>query len=145
MSILTSNIVRYLELNFNKRHTWNHYTSTNSLILNARMGMFRPILIRNNYTSLKTKLLVYKTLLKPIWTYALQLNILNLNKIQTYQNIVLCRISNAFPYVFNLTLHKNLAMKSVYEGARTHYARFDKILLNHPDPILKDLSTLIAD
>lgn len=41
-------------------------------------------------------------------------------------------------YVSNLTLHKDLALKIVSDGARMHYIRYQDFK-NHPNP-LRDLS-----
>jgi len=68
------------------------------------------------------KRLTYKSLLKPAWTYGLQLwgnaNKTNINKIQTFQNIALRKILNAPPYVSNYTIHTDLKMPSVSEEAK---------------------------
>jgi len=68
---------------------------------------------------LVTKILIYKTLLKPIWTYGLQLwgnaKKSNILKIQTFQNIDLRKILNAPPYVSNHTLHTDTKLKTINE------------------------------
>lgn len=52
---------------------------------------------------------MYTTLLKPIWTYGLQLwgnaKISNLNRIRTLQKISLKKLTNAPSYVYNHRLH----------------------------------------
>ena len=81
----------------------------------------------NKFTTLETKLFIYKLLLKPIWTYGLQLWELarktNINKIQAFQNITLSRIANDPPYVSNQTLHNDIRMKSIEESV-IYYKRF---------------------
>jgi len=58
---------------------------------------------------------MYKTFLKPMWTYGLQLwesaKKSNLNKIQIFQNITLRKLTNAPFYVSNLTLHQDLGIQ----------------------------------
>jgi len=60
---------------------------------------------------------MYKSLLKPMWTYGLQLwgnaKNSNLNKIQRFQNIALRKITNSPPYVSNHTLNKDLHIKTI--------------------------------
>ena len=62
--------------------------------------------------SLENKLLIYKTVLKPEWTYGIELwgcaTKSNIAVIQRYQSILLRTITNAPWYVSNQTLHSNL-------------------------------------
>jgi len=116
------------------------------LILSARSQILKTILIKNKFTSLNIKLLIYKTLLKPIWTYGLQLWVsvkkTNLNKIQDFQNITICQITNAPILVTILTVHHDLVITSVEDGAAIFYKRFFSKLENHQNPLIKDLHTL---
>jgi hypothetical protein len=79
----------------------------------------------NKNSTLNTKLTIYKALLKQIWTYGLQLwgaaKKSNTNRIQTFQNISLRRLSNAPPYISNHALHNDFHMKTIDEEARTSY------------------------
>jgi len=144
--IPTSDTVKYLGLFFDKRLTWKKHLQTKRLTLNNRMRMLRPLLIRNKNSTLNTKLTIYKALLKPIWTYGLQLwgaaKKSNINRIQTFQNISLRRLSNAPPYISNHALHNDFHMKTIAEEARTSYKRFHKRLQTHPNPLINDLSIL---
>lgn len=61
-------------------------------------------------------------LLKPIWTYGLQLwsslaKKSNLDKIQAFQNIILLQITNASFVVSNLTRHQDMGIKPEVEKA----------------------------
>jgi len=130
--IPTSDTVKYLGLFFDKRLTWKKHLQTKRLTLNNRMRMLRPLLTRNKNSTLNTKLTIYKELLKPIWTYGLQLwgaaKKSNANRIQTFQNISLRRLSNAPLYISNYTLHNDFHMKTIDEEARSSYKRFHKRL-----------------
>lgn len=94
------------------------------------------ILIRNNSVSLKANTSLKKK--EKTRTYKLQLGAQpkksNIKRIQTFQNII-----NTL-YLSNPILHKDLATKTVFEKA--HYVRFHKLLQNHPDPLVKDLSVI---
>jgi len=48
----------------------------------------------------------------------------NLNKIQTTQNKIFRSITNAPPYVLNITIHSDLKIKTIHEEAKTFYKRF---------------------
>jgi len=87
---------------------------TKKLVLNYRLRMLKPLLCNNKYTSIITKLLIYKTLLKLLWTYSFQLwgNLkkTNILKNQTFQNIAFRKLMNVPPYVSNRTLHTDLKL-----------------------------------
>lgn len=92
-----------------------------------------------------------KTLPKLIRTYGLQLwdsaKKSILNSILAFQNIVLRRLSNAQPYVSNLTLHNDMVMsklslKKHASSINAFIADFKASFLSHPNPIIKDLHTL---
>uniref|UniRef100_A0A2S2Q5A3 Putative RNA-directed DNA polymerase n=1 Tax=Sipha flava TaxID=143950 RepID=A0A2S2Q5A3_9HEMI len=69
--IPASDTVKYLSLIMDKRLTLNPYIKSKRLILNSRSRMLKTMLSKNKCTNIKNKLLIYKTILKPIWTYSL--------------------------------------------------------------------------
>ena len=73
---------------------------------------------KNSPLSLENKLLIYKTVLKPIWTYGIMLwgcaSKSNISVIQRYQSKLLRTITNAPWYVTNQTLHPDLRIPYVH-------------------------------
>ncbi|KAL4098126.1 hypothetical protein QTP88_022788 [Uroleucon formosanum] len=136
--------VKYLGLTLDRRLTWAQHTRVKRLQLNLRLRMLKSLLVNNKHTNLNVKLLMYKSLIKPIWTYGLQLwgnaKKSNTNRIQTFQNIALRKLTNSPPYISNRTLHVDLKIKSVKEEAVTYYKRFYNRLSSHPNPLIKALS-----
>jgi len=68
-----SDTVKYLGLTLDKRLTWKQHIRSKRLILNTRSRTLKHLLSKNKLTKLETKLLIHKSLLKPIWIYGLQL------------------------------------------------------------------------
>ena len=93
--------------------------------------------------SLTNKILIYKTVLKPIWTYGLALwgrtAASNLAVIQRYQAKTLRQITNAPWYVTNHTLHTDLRIPPVrtvfQELTETHHTT----LQSHPNPLISPI------
>jgi len=89
---------------------------------------------------------MYKSLIQPMWTYDLQLwgnaKKTNLNKIQTFQNYTLRKITKAPPYVSNPMLHTNLQIKTVHEVVVTYYKGFHSRLPSHPNILISNLALL---
>ncbi|KAL4111982.1 hypothetical protein QTP88_015835 [Uroleucon formosanum] len=142
--IPTSSIVKYLGLTLDRRLTWAPHLRSKRQNLNLRLRLLKTFCNNNKYTHIKTKLLIYKSLIKPIWTYGIQLwgnaKISNINKIQTFQNIALRKLLNAPPYVSNLSIQQDLRINSVKDEAKLYYKRFHSRLLNHPNPLIKNLA-----
>ena len=108
--------------------------------------MLKILITNNEYTNLKTKFQIYKSLIKPMWTYGLQLwgnaKKTNLNKIQTVQNKSLRKIINAPPYISNQTLHLDLKIKTIKQEAISYFKRYHARLYSHPNSLISSLSTL---
>jgi hypothetical protein len=92
------------------------------------------------------KLLLYTTIIKPIWTYGLELwgstKPSNLRRIQSLQSKILRKIVDAPFYVSNLTLHKDLKVPFVIDLASSRYQKFHSTLHLHPNPLVQSLSSL---
>jgi hypothetical protein len=80
------------------------------------------LLGKKSYLTIDNKLLIYKTVIKPIWTYGIGLwgcaSKTNIAIIQRAQSKILHSIANAPWYVSNLTLHKDLKTPYVTETIR---------------------------
>lgn len=89
------------------------------------------LLGRSSALSTYNKLLLYEQILKPIWTYGIQLwgctSESNKKTIQNFQNKVIRSIANAPWYIRNSNLHKDLGIDSIDEvikrRARSHQQR----------------------
>lgn len=77
---------------------------------------------------------MYKTLLKPLWTYGL-------NRMQTFQNITLGKLTNAPYFVSNHMLHQDLKIKSINEETKCFYKIFHNRLVSHINPLIKNLAS----
>ncbi|WP_373424456.1 RNA-directed DNA polymerase [Pantoea sp. Taur] len=141
-----SDTVRYLGFLLDKRLTWNPHTRLKRQELNRRYSQLYRLLNRNSHLSLDNKLLIYKTILKPIWTYGLELwgtaKHTNIKRIQSFQSKVLRTIVNAPYYVSNKTLHNDLNIPFVLDLIPSKFSKFHLNLSNHPNPLAQSLSTI---
>jgi len=80
------------------------------------------ILYNNKYVSIRTKLFIWKTLLKPFGTYRLQFKVqkkkTNIKKIQMFQNLTFRKLLDALSYVSINILHTNLKLKLINYKAK---------------------------
>jgi hypothetical protein len=82
--------------------------------------------------------LIDKAILKPAWTYGIELwgcaSPSNITKIQIYQSKLLRLITNAPWFVTNQTLHQDLCIEEVRNVFREKAAAHHKTLSEHPNP-----------
>lgn len=90
---------------------------------------------RKSKLSIHNKIMLYKQIMKPVWTYGIQLwgcnKATNINKVQIFQNKILRDIVDARWFMRNADIRKDLNITSVEEeitkAARNHELR----LANH--------------
>jgi hypothetical protein len=90
---------------------------------------------RRSALTTHNKLVLYKQILKPVWTYGIQLwgctKPSNIAIIQIFQNKVLRAIENAPWYVRNADLHRDLKMEKVLAEIKRVAWKHDERLHHH--------------
>jgi len=88
-------------------------------------------------------LLIYKTILKPIWTYGIHLwgtaSNSNIEILQRFQNKVLISIVNAPWYVPNTILHTDLQIPTVKAEITNFSTKYREKLITHPNELIPAL------
>jgi len=94
--------------------------------------------------NIDTKLLIYKSLLRPLSTYGIQLwgaaKPSNTRSIQAFQSICLRLVSSSPWYITNSNLHKDLKIQTLNQISKTYYIRFHNKLQSHTNPLIRKLS-----
>jgi hypothetical protein len=113
--------------------------------VNQTYKMMLRLLENRSSLSLDNKVLLYNAILKPIWTYGLEIwgsaKPSNISRVQTLQSKILRKICNAPFYVSNLTLHKRVKVPFVKDLAVKRYQKFYSTLSTHPNPLVQRLSS----
>lgn len=90
-----------------------------------------------------TKIMVYKSILKPIWTYGLQLwgtaKKSNINIIERVQTKIIRSILGAPRYVKNEIILRDTNTLKVAKEAKKYSKKYIKRLANHPNTTAKDI------
>jgi len=93
--------------------------------------------------SLDSKLTVYKVILRPIWTYVIELwgcsKPSNTKILQTFQSEMLRIISSAPWYVSNHTLHSDFDIPYVTEVVRINANKYKNRSIEHSNQLIRAL------
>jgi len=136
--------VKYLGIHLDRRLTWKTHIVAKCKHLGLLLQCMYWILGRKSEPSLKNKVLLYKSILKPIWTYGIPLwgttshsNI----EILRFPNKVLRTMVNAPWCVPNKRLHTDLQMPTIWEEITKYSTNHRAKLLTHPNNLTSNLLT----
>ena len=120
--------VIYLGIHLVRRLTWKTHIITKRKQLGLLLKRMYWILGRKSELSLVNKVLLYKTILKPIWTYGIPFwgsaSHSNIEILQIFQNKVLRTIVNAPSYIPNKLLYTDLQIPTIREEPAPVAARY---------------------
>jgi hypothetical protein len=137
--------VRYLGLHLDRRLTWNHHIKTKREELRFQFREYYWLLGRNSKLSTDNKLLIYKSILKPVWMYGIQLwgsaSNSNILILQRMQNNILRSICNAPWFTTNSEIHKYLEIDTVKEEILCSTKVYKERLKRHPNELAVKLTT----
>lgn len=117
---------KYLGITLDARLRWKVHVKKKREELDIRYKKMYWLLGRHSSLSIYNKILLYNQILKPVWTYGIQLwgcaSKSNIIIIQRFQNKVLRNIVNAPWYIRNSDLHRDLQMDTI-EQTITRFAK----------------------
>jgi hypothetical protein len=98
---------------------------------------------RNSKLSLENKILLYETIINPIWTYGVEIwgcaSKSNISIIQKSQSKILRMIANAPWYVPNVTLHEDLNVPLVKEVIKQRSTIYHNKIEGHVNELIQPL------
>lgn len=136
---------KYLGMHLDRRLTWRKHIFTKRKQLGLKLNQMYWIIGRSSQLSIENKVLIYKAILKPIWTYGVQLwgsaAESNLEILQRFQNKVLRIITDAPRYIPNRVIQRDIPMSTVKEVIQQFSARYHRRLTLHPNVLANQLVT----
>jgi hypothetical protein len=124
------------KFHLDRKFTWHHHIFTKLKQLGLTLTKMYWLLGRSSRLSLPNKLL-YKTILKPIWTYGIQLwgtaSTSNIEILERFQSKALRIIVDAPWYVPNNQIRRDLQMTSVKEEIRRYSNQYCARLSTYPN------------
>lgn len=129
------NNAKYLGMTLDTKLKWNEHVKKKKEELNLKYRKLYWLLGRNSQLSISNKILLYNQILKPVWTYGIQLwgcaSKTTVKTIQTFQNKVLRGIVNAPWYIRNHDLHRDLQVNLVDDETKKVANRHNQRLQFH--------------
>lgn len=126
---------KYLGMTLDTKLKWKEYVKKKKEELNIQYRKLYWLLGRNSELSVQNKILIYKQILKPVWTYGIQLwgctKTSNIKLIQTFQNKILRGIVNAPWYIRNGDLHRDLHITTVTDEIKLNAIQHNRRLQDH--------------
>jgi hypothetical protein len=109
--------VKFLDIHLDRKLIWSNNISAKRKQIDLKFRNMYWIIGRKSQLSLANKPLVYKAILKPIWTYGIQLwetvSNSNIDILERFQSKVLRIITDAPWYVRNAVIKRDLQVSSV--------------------------------
>jgi hypothetical protein len=138
--------VKYLGLHLDRRLTWRKHIFTKRKQLGLTLTKMHWLLGRQSQLPTPNKLLLYKTILKPIWTYGIQLwgtaSTSNIEILERFQSKALRMIVDAPWYVPDTLIRRDLHMSSVKEEISRYSSHYGDRLRTHPNHLVVHLIEL---
>jgi hypothetical protein len=132
--------VKYLGLQLNRTLTWKDHIAKKRKQINLKIKEIYWLIERKFNLSIENKVLIYKAIIKPIWSYGIELwgcaSKSHIVIMQRTKSKILRAIANAPGYVTNHTLHSDLKVCYVRDVIHERIGKHHTKLEAHPIPLL---------
>ena len=144
ITIPSAQHVRYLGMHLDRRLTWRNHIAAKKTQINIKIRAHYWLLNKNSKLKLNHKVLLYNSIIKPIWTYGAQLwgkaSASNVDIIQRAQSKILRMITGAPWYLKNSNIHKDLQIPLVKNELASLLQKYDYKIINHPNVLARSLA-----
>lgn len=139
-----SDSAKYLGVTIDRKLIWKHHIKNKREQLNAKYRQMYWLLGRNSALSIANKVLLYKQVLRPVWTYACELwgctKPSNRYLIESFQAKVLRSMVDAPWFTTNESIREELGIESVSDYIKTASYKYYNKLEIHSNPLARDLT-----
>ena len=127
-------------MTLDRRLTWKKHISEKSKQLKEKLRKFYWFTGRRSNLSTQNKIALYKAVIKPVWTYGIQLwgtaSNSNIAILQRFQSKTLRSLLNAPWYVINETIHRDLKIPTVKDEIHKFRSRHNTRVNNHHNSLV---------
>uniref|UniRef100_A0A6M2DG86 Putative rna-directed dna polymerase from mobile element jockey n=1 Tax=Xenopsylla cheopis TaxID=163159 RepID=A0A6M2DG86_XENCH len=144
IEIPRNNSVKYLGFHLDQKLNWNQHISKKISQVKLKVKELDWLIGRSSYLTIDNKLLLYKTIIIPIWTYGIELwgcaSKSSISKLQRALNKILRNLVNAPWYVSNHTIHKDLKLPTIQELIITRSSAYQDKIFSHSNTLMNDIA-----
>jgi hypothetical protein len=144
VQIPQENHVKYLGLHLDRRLTWHTHIFAKRKQLGLLLTKMYWLLGRKSKLSTNNKLLFYKVILRPIWTYCIQVWCTTSNSyieiLERFQSKVLRLIVDAPWYVSNSVIRKDLQIPTIKVEISRFSSYYDVRISVHLNELIASLT-----
>ena len=138
ITVPNKDTVRYLGMTLDRRLTWKQHIVDKSKQLRDKLKKFYWLIGRRSNLSIQNEVTLYKTVIKPVWTYGIQLwgtaSNSNIEILQRFQS------KTPRPwYVTNETIHRDLKIPTVKDEIYKSRSRYNARVNNRHNPLVSQL------
>ena len=130
-------------MTLDRRLTWKQHHLDKSKQLRDKLKKFYWLIDRRSNLSTQNKITLYKTVIKPVWTYGIQLwgtaSNSNIEILQRFQSKTLRSLITAPWYVTNETVHRDLKIPIVKDEIYNSRSKYNARVNNHHNPLVTQL------
>lgn len=134
---------KYLGMHLDRKLNWKKHILTKRKQLGHLLHKMYCLIGRRSQLSTENKLLLYKCIIKPVWTYGIQLwgtaSNSNIEILQRYQSKILRIIVDAPWYITNEALHCDLQIPKIKEEVKRYSQKYQDRLVAHPNSLATNL------
>jgi hypothetical protein len=137
--------VKYFGLHLDRRPTWHKHIFVKRKQLGIPLTKMYWLLERKSKLSTNNTLLLYKAILKPIWTYEIQLwgtASTYIEILERFQSKTLRVIVDASWYVPNTVIRRDLQIPTVKEEIQRCSSQYSARVSAHPNDLIANLMEL---
>lgn len=135
---------KYLGIHLDRKQIWRTHIEKKRDELNHRFRSLQWLLGRQSKLSINNKILIYKTIIKPVWTYGIELwgsaKNSNIEILQRFQNHALKTISNAPWFTKIDEVHKYVEIPTVKQEVERLSKSYKERLNVHMNSLAMALS-----
>lgn len=135
---------KYLGMYLDRRLTWQKHIWTKRKQLDLKLRSMYWLIGRHSQMTTYSKLTIYKAILKPIWTYGIQLwgtaSNSNIEILERFQTKTLRAIFNIPFYISNKIIYHDLKLPTVKQEIAKYSIAYQKRLSQHKNELAHRLS-----